>query len=99
MTVTESMASMKIVSRGRYGDLIYREQDNELVCAWEFLAGDCLAVVFLPDVLPAWVSQNLANVMHNIAEYVIRTQAPLHTAVIDERDRSITIRRPSEGPR
>ena len=88
---------VEITIRGRTGDLLYREQGHELQCSWEFEGGESLAVILLPDALPAWASENLSNIMHNIAEHVIMTQAPLHTAEIDERDRSITIKRPAKS--
>lgn len=94
MSAHTSSANVEIRTRGRTGDLIYREQAGELVCSWEFETGDSLAAIFLPDVLPAWAAANLSSIMHSIAEHVLRTQAPLHTAVIDEKDRSITIKRP-----
>lgn len=93
MTIIKSPPNIRIISRGRLGDLIYREQENELVCGWEFGGGDSLAVIYLPDILPAWASSNLSNIMHNIADYVLKTQAPHHRAVIDQNDKSITIKR------
>jgi hypothetical protein len=99
--VTDASAGWKveITTRGRTGDLIYREQGHELQCSWEFGGGESLAVVFLPDELPSWASQELPAIMRNIAEYVIRTQAPQHTAEIDEKARFITIKRPERPHR
>ena len=87
---------VEITSRGRIGDLVYWEDGHDLRCSWEFEGGESLAVIFLPDTLPSWAAQNLRTIMSNIGDYVIRTQAPLHTAEINERERSITIKRPAK---
>jgi hypothetical protein len=86
--------SIQIISRGRSGNLVYRESENALVCYWEFAGGDSLAFVSLPDAVPDWALDRLPTIMQNIADDLIRTQAPNHIAVIDEADRSITLKRP-----
>jgi hypothetical protein len=88
---------VEITTRGRTGDLVYREQGHEIQCSWEFEGGESLAAIFLPDPISNWADQNLSRIMRNIADYVIRTQAPDHTVEIDERDRSITIKRPANS--
>jgi hypothetical protein len=77
--------SMDVVSKGRIGDVIYREGAHVLTCWWEFTATGVSVWVPTPSEWPEWATGRRNEILGRIAGELRRQQAPEAEPFIDDR--------------
>jgi hypothetical protein len=88
------------INKGRYGYVVYKDDQSELNLYFEFGGGDCVAIISVPtaDEWEKTTKRPLADrepVLKFIAEQAIKDQAPNCTYVLS--DNSIDLMSPEKA--
>jgi hypothetical protein len=89
--------AVTILSRGRAGTVVYREDGNRLDCHWEFGGGEVVAIVQCGDAEHwarhhPWAHARRPEILRFLADEVTRQKAPDCGAEIDASSGDILLR-------
>ncbi len=87
-----------ITEEGRSGTVSYEEGVQRISGWWEFAGGDAIAIVSMGDEaswqrVHPWAAERRAEILHIVADQVVRQKASGSRADVDEEGGWITIRR------
>ncbi len=80
--------SVEIVTRGRCGDILYREDGGLTVFSWEFGGGNVVAIIYGPSAEEwiaacPWAKGRREMIFRRVGRYVVRERAHRCTPVFD----------------
>ena len=95
--LTPSDWSVEIVTKGRDGQIVYRESSHAASFYWEFGGGDVIAIIHggsasLWNEKYPWATDRRRDVLERVISELIRQKARTCTANIDEESGAILLR-------
>jgi hypothetical protein len=94
--------SVEIITRGRCGDILYREDGGQIVFSWEFGGGNVVAIIYGPSekewiAACPWAKGRREMIFRRVGQHVIFEKAHRCTPVYDFQNSWIDIVSP-DGP-